>query len=174
MPVLNNKQSIVSYWEKVQDGIYEAFKDLGADPNAKDACRYLRNPYQPNAVNTKYPDRPCVELKYVGEKTTLKDLYEPLKKSGFIKLKGTHREQKSPGERDKVPFRVSMGRLVNFLKENPNWEGTHKELFAMLDIAERTGCQLLKWLKERELKVERVRVGRTWKSRQDLEESVLC
>lgn len=161
--LLNNKRSIMGYWETVQGGMYEAFKDLGADPNAKDACRYLRSPQKPNAVNTKYPDKPPIELEYVGEKVSLKSLYTPLKKAGFIKLQGPGKQNSRKGD---IPSRVSKRKLIGFLKENPNWEGTYQELFERLGIPERSGYRIVGWLKESgRLKVEKVRIGRTWKTR---------
>lgn len=161
--VLNNKRSIMSYWETVQGGMHEAFKDLGADPNAKDACRYLRSPQKPNAVNTKYPNKPLIELEYVGEKVSLKSLYAPLKKAGFIKLQGLSKQNRRKGD---IPSRVSKRKLIRFLKENPNWEGTYQELFKSLGIPERSGYRIVGWFKESGwLKVEKVRVGRTWKTR---------
>jgi DNA primase RepB-like protein len=163
--VLNDK-SLLDLWEKVQNGLFELFKDLGADANAKDSCRYLRNPYKKDAVNSKYPDKPGIEKQDGGGRVTLSEIYKASKQAGFIKAKEPKKEEERPKRNGQVSSTVQRRKLEGFLKQNPNWEGTHRDLFARLGIAERTGYLLVKWLKERGvLEVERVRIGRTWKSR---------
>ncbi len=164
-----NHRSLLQFWGLVQDAIYELFKDLGADSNAKDACRYLRNPNKPNAVNYKYPDKPTIKTVHRGGKTSLSNLYYSLRDAGLIEQKEKTLAQATGWlERNRAKGRVARLKLRTFLKQHPDWTGTYSQLFAQLGICERTGYLITAQLKAKasgELKTENIRVGRTWVTR---------
>lgn len=159
-PLVLNDKKLMGYLERVQRGLYNAFKDLGADQNALDPVRYLRNPYQLNPVNKKYPDRPIIEIEHKGEETSLRELHIPLKGAGLL-----------PPSTDSAPLggtplRLSFFKLRKHMTAHTPLESTYKDLALTLGIPERTLYLIVDTLRKRgELETEKIRLGRTWFTR---------
>lgn len=125
-PIEISSERRLQYWKAVQSALYEAFKDLGADSKALDAVRFLRNEYQVNAVNKKYPNKPPVIVREKGVKCSLSQLYNILKRHGFIKQ--PHR----------IPLETSRRKLVAFLRLKGSITATYAELSKLTSIPLRT------------------------------------
>lgn len=161
-PVPISKKGFI---KAVQRALYQAFKDMGADPVVtEDLTRFLRNENQENCVNKKYPDKPSVVIREKGQLCTLSELYKVLKQSGFIQCKGQGLAK--PRRARQIPFHVSQHRILAFLHNNPGIITTYKELFRACNVSESTGYLLLSGLRKAgRITIETVRVGRTWKTR---------
>ena len=156
------KEGLLEWWEWVQRLLYEVFEDLGADPNALDACRFIRNFLGLPHPNRKYPEKPTVQIVYKGEKTTLKEIYKALKDAKMERIN----EKRTRRRKDSRSFRESMKNLVGFFREHCTYIGTYRELSQKLGIPERTLYLLIGWLRLRgKLRVNKIREGRTWKSK---------
>ena len=155
-PVIAGNEEVLNYWKGVQKGLYEIFKDLGADHNALDPNRYLRNPYRKEAVNTKYPDKPEIKLIHNETYTSLGELQEAIKPE-------KPREKKRKRKRTQVSFSRSKNKLMEFFRENPEFQGTYKDISELLQIPERTLFLICKWFEEnRVIERFRKRIGSTW------------
>lgn len=74
----------ISYWKKCAEGLYSAFKDLGADKQA--TTNIIGFNRLPGHVNGKYSYKPIVELVYQSDVIfTLADIYEVLRDNGYVK-----------------------------------------------------------------------------------------
>jgi len=157
-PVINRNHRILSYWDAVQKLLYKAFQDLGADPKCLDPNRYLRNPYNKHQINTKYTDKPSISIENTKEYTSLDDLYGLLVNAGY-----TPKNTVRVTTRNKTPYEISKRKLYTFLRKNPKYHGTYKDLSELVQIPERTLYLICKWFEENGV-ISRFtqRIGNTW------------
>jgi len=156
-PLILNKPELLQFWKVTNKALNEAFADLGADLEiSTDPTRYLRNPHKKGAVNLKYPDKPEILLVYESATVTLSRLYYALKDHGYVKQP----------DGLKKPRKLSAGepqrRINTFILNNPDYTGTYYQLSNITGVSERA----IHYLREnRKIKVERLRVGKTYKIR---------
>lgn len=156
-PLILNNKKLLRYWESIQARLYQTFKDLGADPNALDSNRYLRNPYNDDQVNTKYPEKPKIQIFKYNNYSTLGEFNEAFINAGI-------QNPRSGGERrSQTSFEISKKKLLHFFKENKKFQGTYRDISELLEIPESTLYLIVKWIvKKGLLKRFRERIGNTW------------
>ncbi len=141
-------------WLWIQERIFSTFKHLGADPLAvKNPIQYLRDPDKYEVV---YENKGL---------TTLSELYEAFENNDAIEAVEANSTQKKRRRNQQSFSKVSLPRLRQFFKDNPQWEGTYKELSERLSIPERSIYHLMNVLHSEGLRTETFRAGRTWKTR---------